>query len=65
MQNRKRKATWVASCKHITTKKELIQFLESLPHYISTKRTNGIVSAIEDSQYDYIVWAEKRRFRVW
>lgn len=65
MQKRKRKATWVASCKKITTKENLILFLESLPHYISTKRTNGILNAINNSNYQYIVWAEKQNFRVW
>jgi len=62
---RKRKATWVASCKRITTKKELVYFLDSLPHYISTKKTNDIILAIQDSEYRYIVWVNKFKFRVW
>ena len=63
--SRKRKPIWVASCKKLTTKKNLIIFSESLPNYITTKQTTGILNAIKHSNYECIVWTHEKNFRVW
>lgn len=55
----------VASIKKVTTKEDLIKWVESLPVYISTKRTEVLLNKVRNSRYQYILWRNKKVFTVW
>lgn len=55
----------VASCHKVTTKENLVLWLETLPNYISTKRTEQLIEEVRKSKYKYILWRQQKFFTVW
>ncbi len=55
----------VASCIKITTKEKLIEWVDSLPVYISSKRVSSLLDKVQKSKYQYVLWRTKKVFTVW
>jgi hypothetical protein len=55
----------IASCHKITTKERLLEWIDGLPVYITTKRRNKLLQRVRESRYEYVLWRTAKIFTVW